>query len=296
MPGERITALARLNKPNSSISVKNIASQKWCEKQMELYMKVPYSTPAMQSGAAVHTTMQEKVYVKLVAEPVTWQDRQYKWAYENYAGLSKMSDDRYCREIRIYGSIDGFKISGQIDELLLSDGKVMIAEDKTILGEPGKVSLRFESDKVQSFIYKRLVDDIREGRYTYATFAKQHDILGRSLSPAFKKAINELGVKPELQTLEGIYTKLFEKLVSLPETSDKIELRYLDRDSKELLTDLYLPFESKQLEEYLNDAMKYWHGEREAQPVPEKEQWKCKMCKFFGKECKVWWTEPQKSL
>ena len=296
MPGEKITALARLNKPNSSISVKNIASQKWCEKQMELYMKVPYSTPAMQSGAAVHTTIQEKVYVKLPVEPISWQDRQYKWAYENYAGLSKMPSDNYCREIRIYGSIDGFKISGQIDELLLKDGKVVIAEDKTVMGAPGKVSLRFESDKIQSYIYKRLVDDIREGRYTYATFAKQHDIIGRSLSSNFRKAIIELGIKPELQTLEGIYTRLFEKMIALPQTSDKIVLRYIDRDSKALLTDLSLPYESAELDAYLKDAMKYWSGEREAQPVSEKEQWKCKMCKFFGKECKTWWTEQQKTL
>jgi hypothetical protein len=35
----------------------------------------------------------------------------------------------------------------------------------------------------------------------------------------------------------------------------------------------------------------YWNGERESNPVPESEKWKCEWCEFFGDKCKVWWGQ-----
>jgi len=36
--------------------------------------------------------------------------------------------------------------------------------------------------------------------------------------------------------------------------------------------------------------MKYWNGEVKARPVSEEEKWKCRFCRFYGKECKVWYN------
>jgi hypothetical protein len=292
MANGRLSALARLNK--QSISVKDMASQLWCEKQMELgIIHGVYSTPAMSKGSVVHAIIQEKVFVKLPVEPVTYMDRLYKWAYENYAGISKMQSDGYCREIHVYGSINGFRLSGQIDELRIVDGKVVVVEDKTIsgYGNSNGVGQRFDSDKMQLNIYKSLLDDIKNCRYNYDNFAKSYGIEGKPLSSVFLQGIKSLGIKDELLRLEGIYKKMFTAMESMPEISDTVELRYLNRSDSSIITDMKIPYDKNSLNAYLKDALGYWSGDRDARPVSEANKSRCNFCKFFGKECTVWWPK-----
>ena len=292
MGNGRVSALERLKK--SSISVKDIASQLWCEKQMELYIiHGVYNTPAMAKGAAMHVTMQEKVFVKLAAEPVTYYDRLYKWAYENYTGISSMPSKGHAREIHIYGSINGFRVSGQIDELRLRDGKTVVVEDKTINSSGNKTGVgpRFDSDRVQLNIYKSLLDDIKSGRYSYNNFSKSYGIEGKPLSEQFMQSIRALGIKDGLLNLEGIYRKMFDAIQAMPALSETVELRYLDRETNSVINEMNLPYDRKELDAYLADAMKYWAGEREARPVSEANKSRCRICKFFGKECTVWWQK-----
>jgi exonuclease V len=291
MQGPKITGLAKINKV--SIPVKDIALQQWCEKQMELYHTArQYSNPAMMAGAAMHEAIQARIQVKLPAEPVTYHDRLYKWAYEDYTGLTSLPKNGYCREIRIYGEIGGFRVAGSIDELRIIDGKVVVVEDKTIKPNAENTSVRIESDRIQLAIYKRLVDEMRNGKYTYENFAKSFGIIGKTLSPKFLAVVKDIGVKDELQTLEGIHRKMFEAMAALPEISNTIELRYIHRDTEQLLNEILIPYDASSLDNYLNDAMKYWSGDREARPVAEKDKWRCQMCTFFGKECKTWWPDP----
>ena len=289
MAGGKTSALERLGK--ASISVKNIASQLWCEKQMELYIThgVPY-TQAMKEGEATHVEMQQRVFVKLPVEPVTWYDRLYKWAYENYNGIMNMQKNGYCREIHIYGSINGYKVSGQIDELRLSNNSIVVVEDKTINGGSGNgVGQRIDSDKMQLNIYKSLLDDIKQQRYTYENFARSYGIEGRALSNQFSEGIKTLGIKDEFMGIEGMYRKMFEAIASMPQISNTVKLKYLDRDTKEVITDMDIPYDRKSLDAYLSDAMKYWSGDRGARPVSEENKSRCMSCKFFGKQCTVWW-------
>ena len=291
MAGIKTSALERLRK--SSISVKNIASQLWCEKQMELYLMQPYNTPAMDRGAAIHATMQEKVFVKLPVEPVSWWDRLYKWAYENYTGIMNMPKEGYCREIHVYGSINGFKVSGQIDELHMRDGKTVVVEDKTIssYGNSDGVGQRIDADKMQLNIYKKLLDDIKHGGYTYDNFANSYGVEDKALSDTFLNGIRSLGIKDELLGLGPMYRKMFHAMESMPEISDTVELRYLDRNDSTIITDMHIPYDKSALDVYIADAMGYWSGDRQARPVSEANKSRCSMCKFFGKECTVWWQK-----
>lgn len=288
----KVSALTRLKKV--SVPVKDIASQLWCEKQMELYeMGGFYSTPAMTKGAAMHAIMQEKVMEKLTIEPITYPDRLYKWAYENYTSLINLRKNGYCREIRMYGSINGFRVAGQLDEIRIIDGKTVIVEDKTINSKNGtnNVGLRIDVDKIQLEIYKHLFDDIKSGEYTYENFINSNGILQMSMSTEFVKGLDQIGIKNELRRLDIIHKLMFEELKKLPELSNILKLRYIDRQTTQILTEMDIVYKRETLDSYLVEAMKYWSGDREARPVSEENVWRCKMCKFFGKECKTWWKE-----
>ncbi len=292
MQNGKVSALVRLKKV--SVPVKDIASQLWCEKQMELYeLGGFYNTPAMIKGAAIHSSIQEKVFKKLPVEPVTYPDRLYKWAYENYTSLINLKKDGYCREIRMYGSINGFRVAGQLDEIRIIDNKTIIVEDKTINSNNGNnnVSLRVDADKMQLAIYKLLLDDIISGGYTYENFSNSNGILQMVMSSEFIKGLNSIGVKTEMQRLDTIHKLMFEELKKLPEISNVLKLRYLDRKNSSIITEMDIVYEKAVLEQYLVDAMKYWSGDREARPVSKENNWRCNMCKFYGKECKAWWKE-----
>ena len=287
----KTSALARLNK--NSISVKDISSQLWCEKQMELFITTGgYSTLAMNKGAAIHAVMQAPVFKALPIEPITYPDRLYKWAYETYMGISNIFKNEYCREIKIYGSLNGFKITGQVDELRLKDGKVSVVEDKTInASNSNVVSLRLDADKLQISIYKLLLDDIKSGNYTYENFANSYTIEKLLLSKQFADGLESIGIKKESQSITSIYKLMFESFKKLPEFSNIIKLRYLDRATNQLVSEIELTYSKEELKSRLIDIMEYWSGKRDAKPVSEENKWRCKICKFFGKECTTWWNK-----
>lgn len=291
---KKVSALARLKK--TSISVKDIASQLWCEKQMELFITTGgYNTIAMNKGAATHALIQAPVYKALPIEPITYADRLYKWAYETHTGISNIFKNGYCRELKIYGSINGFKISGQIDELRLINGKVAIAEDKTINAKNNNVvSLRLESDKLQSSIYQLLLSDIKENNYTFDNFSNVYALQKMSLSPDFVKGLDSIGIKKENQSLIKIHQIMFESYKLLPSLNDFIQLRYIDRSNQKLISELSIKYSKEEVQKSLTDVMAYWSGDRGARPVSQENSWRCKMCNFFGKQCTTWWNESSK--
>ncbi len=283
----RQSALQRLGK--NSISAKDIANQAWCEKQMELYIMNPMPTPAMEKGAAFHEVKKAEVFVPLTVEPYTWPDRIYKGAYENCTSLASLARNGVCRELKVYGSLNGFRISGQIDELKMHEHKVTIIEDKTLSGYSGSQSVRAKPDMIQVSLYKKLLDDMASNRYTFDNFANAYGLESMVLSKEFVKGLESIGVRKELMTLRQICKVMFGDLASLPPVSSTLEIRYFERGSGQMISEMKINYNSEETDEWIKYAMRYWTGEREAQPVPESEKWKCKMCKFFGKQCTVWW-------
>ncbi len=110
------SVLSRLHK--TSILVTDIANQFWCERQMELnYVHGKKFTKEMAKGKKIHEALQDEVYVPLTIEPVTYKDYMYKTAYENVMSLGSLKANGVCREVRVYGSTNGYRLSGQIDEM-----------------------------------------------------------------------------------------------------------------------------------------------------------------------------------
>lgn len=278
----------------SSISVKDIANQAWCEKQMELnHLLGLKTTRAMAQGMSMHAAMQKRVYVPLGVEPKTYADRFYKIGYENYTSLLTLGEKKICREIRLYGSVNGFKVAGQVDEIRDEGGKAFIIEDKTVnvYKDDLRTSLRMKSDSIQISIYRKLLEEMRSGAYAYENFHNSYKLDGMALSEQFSKGLREIGVVDELTSLKGIYKRMFDALHDMSEISNTLELRYFDRDTNALSSSVKIEYDKESTAKVLREAMGYWAGEREAAPVPESERWKCNMCRFFGKECTVWYSK-----
>ena len=57
----------------------------------------------MKKGSDFHETQKSEVFIPLTVPPVTWPDRFYKSAYENYTSLSSLVEKGVCRELKVYG-------------------------------------------------------------------------------------------------------------------------------------------------------------------------------------------------
>lgn len=284
------SVLGRLKK--TSILVTDIANQFWCERQMELgYIYGRKYTREMARGRAVHEALQEEVYVPLTIEPITFRDHMYKTAYENVMSLDSLKRKGICREVRIYGSVNGYRISGQIDEMKVRDGKVQIIERKTT--EAGR---RFDSTYtrphiVQVMLYRKMMDDIRLGRYAYGNFSAAYGVVqgNDGLSEQFRRELAAMGMRDELMSTYEMYKKMFDEICSMPELSDRLEVAYVDRFSGKQIASVDVDYTEDAISKDLAYAMGFWLGKRDSAPVPESETRKCNFCRFFGKECKVWW-------
>ncbi|MCL5100895.1 MAG: exonuclease V [Candidatus Marsarchaeota archaeon] len=272
-----------------SISVSDFSSQAWCEKQMELSYLYPRTpTKQMQEGSAIHHQIQDKVYIPLMLQPEKYPDILYKEAYENYVNIASMSTKGICREVKVYGSVNGFRLSGKIDQLKLENGMTFITEDKTTdkTGAPSNATIKLHVIQVR--LYKSMLDGLISGAYTYENFSNVYGIHEMSLSRNFQSGLIDMGIADELTNLEGIYKKMFDQIKNLPNVSDVLELRYINKSTKEIVSNIKVNYDKEDLNNTLRRDMEYWNGEREAQPVQEMEKWKCNSCRFFGKECKTW--------
>ncbi len=284
------SVLEKLHK--KSISAKDIATQFWCEKQMELsYIHGFKSNKAMDKGSAIHQQMQVAVYKELTVEARTWPDKMYKTAYENILTISTLLDKGIARELKIYGAVNGYLVVGQIDELRMKDGKVIIVENKTTGDRSGRMSPQYTKPHfVQILLYRKLLEELRQRRYTFQNLDASYRLAQSTLSQDFVAGLKSLGIKDELLSLKAIYTKMFDAMSGLPGLSNSLLLHYVNSNTKETVADITVDYDMDTINRDLIYALKYWNGEREARPVPEEEKWKCKACRFFGNECIVWWT------
>ncbi len=284
------SVLGRLKK--TSIRVTDIANQFWCERQMELScIHGRKYTKEMAKGRQVHEALQEEVYVPLTIEPVTFKDYMYKTAYENVMSLDSLKRKGVCREFRVYGSVNGYRISGQIDEMRLKDGRIQVVERKTTEAGRKLEGSYTRPHIVQVMLYRKMMEDIRSKRYAYENFSAVYGVApGKSgLSDAFRRELVAMGIQDEMLDTHEMYKKMFNEICSMPELSDRLEVAYVDRFSGKQIASIDVDYTEEAMGKDLVYAMGFWLGKRESAPVPESETRKCNFCRFFGNECKVWW-------
>jgi exonuclease V len=275
-----------------SIRATDIASQYWCERQMELnYIHGSRITKEIQKGKQLHEELENETNLPIVMEPRSYADVVYKMLYTSHVALQTLKSVGRSREIQIYGIAGGFDIAGKIDMLEIKDSSTIVWEDKTKASDNLPSDPQFLTHRVQIMLYKRLIDDIREGRYTLEQYNKTHGTSSLKITSEFARQLDALTVEKSLQTVSAIAAKYFDELVKLPKTSPKLKIRYLNQFTGKEIKTFEVDYDAIEMGAMLDFALGYWKGQRESMPVPKEEMWKCNYCAFFGKECKVWWQQ-----
>ena len=286
----------------SSISVTDISSQYWCELKMELnHLYGEERTAEMRKGLDVHEELESKINLPIELEPRSYSDALYKTLYTNCEALEVLKKNKKTREFKIYGSVNGFRVSGKIDELNMMGNETAIIEDKTMSRgkngdriQPNEAKRR--SDNVQVMLYKRLLDDMTRGRFTLENFTRNYRTRTLKITNEFKLQLDTLKIENSMQSIDSIARRFFESATKIAPVSNVLQIRYIDQFTGELVSIQKFNYSSDEANNIIKFAFKYWNGERSALPVPSEERWKCTFCYFYGRQCKVWWPPKEQRL
>ncbi len=285
-----MNALSRLKK--SSIRASDIASQYWCEKQMELnYLYGQKITREIRKGRRIHGDLENETNVPIVLMPVSYADFMYKSMYTSYMALKTLYEKKRTREVQVYGSLNGFKLVGKIDQLESKDGEIVVQEDKTRGNDNIPSDAQMLTHKVQVMLYRKMLEDMKEERYTRKQFEESYRTSTMTITGEFTRQLESLGAERELMSVSAISDAFFESVRKLGRISDTLYLRYINQFTGNVIKLHKLKYSGEEMAQMIGFVMQYWNGDREALPVPEEEKWKCNFCAFFGKQCKVWWAQ-----
>ncbi len=251
-------------------------------------------TKEIKKGRQIHGELESETNIPIVLMPKTYADVMYKGLYTSYMALKTLQQNKKTREVQIYGAINGFKLVGKIDQLDIKDGEVIVQEDKTRGNDNIPSDAQILSHKAQVVLYRKLLGDIKEGRYTLKDFESAYKTSELPITLEFKRQLESLQVDKDLMSVNSAAEALFGSIGELGKISDTLCIRYINQFSGNVISLHKIKYSDEEAQQMLDFVLRYWKGEREALPVPMEEKWKCNFCAFFGKECKVWW--PQSKL
>ena len=276
----------------SSIRVSDIASQYWCERQLELNCKYGQKiTKQIKEGKLMHEELESETNVPIVLQPKSYPDALYKGIYTSLMAIASLRENRKTREVQIYGSINGYKMVGKIDQLELKGGKVIVSEDKTRANGKMPSDAQQLVHKVQVMVYRKMLGDICDGKYTFENFNAAYNLKTMAITEEFGRQLDAMEVDKSFHNLQKVSKSFFSELAKVGPISNTLQIRYIDQFTGKEIKLYRFEYDANEMEGMIRYVLKYWNGERESMPVPEEEQWKCKWCVFFGKECKVWWKQ-----
>jgi exonuclease V len=194
----------------------------------------------------------------------------------------------------MYGSINGYKLVGRIDQLEREGGKVVISEDKTKANGKLPSNAQVLTNRVQLMLYRKMLDDLIGKQYDAKNFARAYSIDRLKLTDEFLRQLKALDIGQELMNLYSVSEAFFEMFPKLGKVNDSMKLVYRDQATGDKINIYSFDYNEEEARDIVTYVLKFWNGERKSKPVPENEKWKCSFCRFFGKECTVWW--PQREL
>ncbi|MEM4097163.1 MAG: PD-(D/E)XK nuclease family protein [Candidatus Micrarchaeaceae archaeon] len=281
-----------------SIRITDFAAQYWCERQMEyryIYSKWEKSKE-IEKGKAMHEVMESEVNIPVLMQPKSYSDYVYKVLYSNYMVLKSLKENKKARELQIFGNIEGFAISGKIDELVIKDNKIVIYEDKTKSNDNIPTETQMLPNKIQIIFYKKILDDMIHNKYGIQEFSKFYGVQKLKLSEEFISQLDNQRIDKNDQDIDKMLHLMFSSFSSLQDISDKLHIRYTNQISGRLIKEYTLTYNDNDFDNIKKHVMNYWKGTREALAVPYEEKWKCNYCVFFGNKCKIWWEDKQKVI
>jgi exonuclease V len=285
-----LSVLNDLHKNN--IRVSDIASQYWCERQMEYnYRYGQKITREIKEGKTIHEELESEVNVPILLQPKNYADVMYKIMCTNVEALKALRAKKKTREVQVYGSVGGYTIVGKIDQLELIDGSVVISEDKTRANGNIPSDAQQLVHKIQVIVYKKMLDDLKEGLYGYQNYEAAYHINSLQITDEFKRQLDAMKIDGSMQDIPSMAKKFFNEVKSFDAISESLYIRYIDQFTGKEIKSHKVQYNKEEMDGIMKYILKYWNGERQSMPVPENESWKCRFCVFYGKECKVWWNQ-----
>jgi exonuclease V len=280
-----------LNK--KSIRVTDIASQYWCERQMELRYLYgdKKKTIEEKKGTMLHEMLENEINIPIILEPKNYADYIYKTLYTSSAALSALKENKKTREIQVFGRMEGFNLVGKVDQLNFRNGSVTVEEDKTRASANLPNAAQTLPNKMQVMFYRAMLEDLRDGNYTIDDFRKAYYTERLAITEEFRRQLAALHIDPSKQSIQHVEKEFFAKVHSLGEISDTLYIKYINQFTEETIKIYKFQYKREDLEKSKEFVFKYWKGIRKALTVPKDEKWKCNYCVFFGKQCKVWWGQ-----
>ncbi len=202
-------------------------------------------TEQMASGSEIH----KGLMLELVDEvPVTLQtpeDEAYLLMLNIRTGLEQLLKDGKTRELYVFGRVGTFPVAGIIDEISMDNGALTLLDHKTRSRPTLPPPPSFMTTEVQVMTYRKMLDDLRHGRYTYEDFRKDRG-LGEpgEISPEFKAQLESEGLYEGVST-EAIAQDVFRKFTELPAVSDYVIIRYLHQGSGDHIGDKVVLYDAE---------------------------------------------------
>ncbi len=271
----------------SHLKVTELSQQFWCERQVAISLEFPREeTEQMANGSEVHRDL----LLELVDEvPVTLQtveDEVCLLMLNVRTGLEQLLKEGRTRELYVFGRAGGFPVAGIVDELSVEHGQLTLLDHKTRARPTLPPPPSFLTTEVQVMTYRKLLDDLRQGRYTFDDFKADRGIAGLGdVSPEFRAQLEAEGIHEAASPVE-LAADVFRAFRRLPAASDYIIVRYLHQGSGDHLGDKVVLYDPAVIERKLAHALKFWNGERQAASVSNRERWKCNYCEYKGVQCK----------
>ncbi|XP_057248117.1 exonuclease V, chloroplastic isoform X2 [Beta vulgaris subsp. vulgaris] len=223
--------LSRFRKKRG-LSVTDLTSTEWCEKQMEFFLSFgrPEKTNAMKAGITRHAKLEEEVSKKVEVRVETLEDI---WAlkFMNFIiCANQILFDGLTREIPVVGFVQGVWMVGVIDELRMpvtgNDRKLTLVDTKT-RGQPRLPSEpQRRNGRLQLMCYKYLLDNLVSNNFPSKQFYEHFSMDPQHvLSDEVKMSAADSGFPAE--TLEELETFFNNVCAVLPPAHDQLLLREL---------------------------------------------------------------------
>jgi exonuclease V len=271
----------------SHLNVTHISQQFWCERQVELSLEFPREdTEGTMAGKEIHRDFLLELARETVVETETRDDAVFVLMLNVRNGLEQLMSEGITRELYVFGRAAGFPVAGIVDELSIRDGRAIVLDHKTRMRPTLPPPPSVKPTEVQVMLYRKLLEDLLEGRYTYEDFAMDAGLeKPGDISPGLKEQLEAAGVVFEGRSVERLARDVFEAFRRLPPLSDFLIVRYIHQATGDHIGDKAILYDTKFLAHRLSHAGKFWEGQRKAARAGFRERWKCNYCEYKESLC-----------
>ncbi|CAL0304097.1 unnamed protein product [Lupinus luteus] len=283
-----------------ALSVTDLTSTEWCEKQMEFSLQLGKRkvNQAMKAGIARHAKLEQEVITRV---EVKIKSREDGWALKflNFInGVNQLLFEGLTRELPVVGIVEGIWMVGVIDEIRMplteNDHNPVLIDTKTrsqykLPSEPQR-----RNGRLQLMCYKYLwdnsvADDFPSMKFfTFFGLHPQH-----TLCEDLKIMSNDSGFSAS--TLDDVVRYYSNTCKMLAPAHDQLLLRYEYQKDHSLLGEDKFAYDSIWLKNQICCCLEFWHGEREASYASEEERWKCGFCQFAN-VCPLYTDDSKKTV